>query len=171
MALGALELLFDVDVHEKLYFHLFIFIVGFFNTWFFVSGAPDAFEVLQANKKYPKGLKIFTQYILLPLLTIYLVILYSYGLKILLSWNWPEGIVSYLIISVAVVGIFLVLLLYPYQKEANSNWVKRFSFIYYIALVPLVVMLFVAIGMRIGDYGITINRYLITLLGLSLIHI
>ncbi|MTI19683.1 DUF4153 domain-containing protein, partial [Fulvivirga sp. RKSG066] len=168
LALGALELLFDVDVHEKLYFHLFIFIVGFFNTWFFLSGVPENFSDLEDNIKYPKGLKVFTQYILLPLLSIYLIILYSYGLKIIISWNWPEGIVSYLIICVAVVGILLVLLLYPYQKDEGSTWVKRFSLLYYVALLPLIVMLFLAIGMRIGDYGITINRYIITLLGIWL---
>jgi len=168
IALGTLHLLFDLDISEKLYFHLFIFIVGVFNTWFFVSGVPLDFEKLEQNENYPKGLKIFTQYILLPLLTIYIIILYSYGLKIIISSNWPEGIVSYLIICVAVVGIFLLLLLYPYQKAASNNWVKKFSLIYYIALVPLVIMLFMAIGIRIGDYGVTINRYLIVLLGIWL---
>lgn len=168
LAMGALELLFDVDIREKLYFDLFLFIAGVFNTWFFVADIPSDFKQLDEDRAYPKGLKIFTQYILLPLLTIYLIILYSYGIKIILSWNWPEGIVTYLIVCVAVVGIFLVLLLWPYQKQADNLWIKRFSYIYYIALAPLVVMLFIAIGIRIGDYGITINRYIIVLLGIWL---
>ncbi len=168
LAMGALELLFDVDIREKLYFDLFLFIAGVFNTWFFVADIPSDFRQLDEDHAYPKGLKIFTQYILLPLLTIYLIILYSYGIKIILSWNWPEGIVTYLIVCVAVVGIFLVLLLWPYQKHADNLWIKRFSYIYYIALAPLVVMLFIAIGIRISDYGITINRYIIVLLGVWL---
>lgn len=168
LAMGALELLFDLDIPEKLYFHLFIFIAGFFNTWFFVAGVPHDLDTLEQEKEYPSGLKIFTQYILLPLLSIYFVILYSYGMKILASWNWPEGIVAYLIICVAVVGIFLVLLLYPYQQSADNQWIKRFSRLYYAALAPLVVILFIAIGIRIGDYGITVNRYIILLLGVWL---
>lgn len=168
LAMGALELLFDVNIREKLYFDLFLFIAGVFNTWFFVADIPSDFRQLDEDHAYPKSLKIFTQYILLPLLTIYLIILYSYGIKIILSWNWPEGIVTYLIVCVAVVGIFLVLLLWPYQKHADNLWIKRFSYIYYISLAPLVVMLFIAIGIRISDYGITINRYIIVLLGVWL---
>jgi len=168
LAMGSLQLLFSIDLDEKLYAHLFIFIVGFFNTWFFVSDIPKNFEELQADENYPNSLKVFTQYILLPLLSVYLIILYSYGIKIVALWDWPQGIVSYLIICVAVVGIFLVLLLYPYQRNTKNNWVKLFSTIYYYSLIPLIIMLFIAIGIRIGDYGITINRYIIVLLGVWL---
>jgi hypothetical protein len=168
LALASLNILFDVKVNEKLYAEIWIFIVGFFNTWFFVAGMPKNFNELDKVEEYPKGLKIFTQYILLPLLGLYLIILYSYGIKIISLWDWPKGIVSYLITCVAVLGIFNFLLMHPYAKQEGNGWIKWTTKAYYFILIPLVVMLFIAISMRLNDYGITINRYIIYLLGIWL---
>ena len=111
---------------------------------------------------------MFTQYILFPLLALYLVILYGYGIKIVSLWDWPKGVVSYLIVCVAVLGIFNLLLMYPYGKLEGNKWIKTTSRAYYFLLIPLIVMLFIAISMRLNDYGITINRYIIYVLGIWL---
>ncbi len=168
LAIVSLNLLFNIDIHEKLYFELFIGIFGIFNTWFFISGIPTDLEKLEDLKEYPKGLKIFSQFVLLPLLILYLIILYAYASKIIFQWNWPKGLVSYLIIIVAVLGILNLLLIFPYGKLEGNNWIRKFSRAYYFILSPLVIMLFLAILMRTGDYGLTINRYLIITLGVWL---
>ncbi|GGF50401.1 hypothetical protein GCM10011339_43710 [Echinicola rosea] len=168
MAMAALHLLFEVNFDPKIYLQLFVLIIGVFNTWFFLSGIPSDLRQIDQEVNYPGGLKIFSQYILLSLLVIYLLILYGYSLKIIMAWDWPKGIVSYLIIGVATWGILTVLLLYPYRDDKESGWIGQFSRIFYFLLFPLVVMLFIAIGIRIEDYGITINRYLIVLLGIWL---
>lgn len=165
LALGSLNFLFDVDLHNELFFDLFILIAGFFNTWFFVSGIPQEFNSLDDIYEYPKGIKIFSQYVLLPLLILYVLILYVYASKIVFLWSWPKGIVSYLIACVAVLGILTHLLIHPYGTLPENTWIKRFSKAYYFILLPLVALLFTAIGMRMADYGITINRYVILLLG------
>ncbi len=168
MALLALKLLFEVKIHDELYFDLYIFIIGFFNTWFFVAGIPLHFDALDTVEEYPKGLKVFAQYVLLPLLMLYLFILYGYGAKIIALWDWPKGIVSYLIACVSVLGILTVLLLHPYGKLSGNAWISKLSKAYYFILIPLIIILFIAIGMRIEDYGITVNRYVIILLGVWL---
>lgn len=166
LALTALRLLFDVQIHEELYFEIWVVIVGLFNTWFFISGIPEHFDQLDAVVEYPKGLRIFSQYVLLPLLVLYLLILYSYGAKIIITWDWPRGIVAYLITFVSILGILTFLLLYPYGQQPAFSWIKSTSKIYYFVLVPLVVLLYMAILMRIDDYGITVNRYAVLLLAL-----
>ena len=168
MALGALDLLFDIDLHYELFMDLFIVIFGFFNTWFFVAGIPSDFKELESNTQYPKGLKIFTQYVLLPILALYLIILYSYGAKIVAEWSLPKGIVSYLISGVSTLGIFTFLLIYPYGKLKESTWIKKFTLGYYYLLLPLIVLLFIAILIRLEDYGFTIKRYIVLLLGIWL---
>lgn len=168
LALVSLNLLFDIKIHDKLYAELFIFIGGFFNTWFFIAGMPQNFDDLEHDTVYPFGLKVFTQYILFPLLALYLVILYGYGIKIVSIWDWPKGVVSYLIVCVAVLGIFNLLMIYPYGKLEGNKWIKTTSRVYYFLLIPLIVMLFIAISMRLNDYGITINRYIIYVLGIWL---
>jgi hypothetical protein len=168
LALGSLDFLFDIDLHSELFMDLFILIAGLFNTWFFVSGIPATFHQLDEIEEYPRGIKIFSQFVLLPLLILYLVILYIYASKIVVLWSWPKGIVSYLIACVAVLGILTLLLIHPYGNLSGNTWIKKFSRLYYFILIPLVALLFIAIGMRVADYGITINRYVILLLGVWL---
>lgn len=168
LALAALHLLFDVKIPGKLYAEIWITVACFFNTWFFVAGIPKDFEALETRTDYPKALRVFSQYVLLPLLALYLIILYAYGTKILLSWDWPKGVVSYLIICVSVLGILSFLLLHPYGEQNENAWIKKASRGYYFLLFPLLLILFMAIFMRLGDYGITINRYLVLFLGLWL---
>lgn len=168
LALVALNLLFEIKIHEKLYADIWIVGMGFFNTWFFVSGIPKDFEALDVDTQYPKGLKVFAQYILLPLLTLYMIILYAYGTKIMTQWNWPKGMVAYMIVCVAVAGIFNFLLLYPYGTIKGNEWIKKAAKGYYFLLMPLIVLLFIAIYMRVNKYGITIDRYAIILLGIWL---
>lgn len=168
LALGSLDFLFDIDLHDELFGDMFVVIVGLFNTIFFLAGIPDTFDDLEDLHVYPKGIRVFAQYILLPLLILYLIILYVYGGKIIVLWSWPKGIVSYLITCVGVLGIFTILLLYPYGNQPEHGWMKKFSRWYYLVLIPLVFLLFYAIIIRMGDYGITINRYIIILLGIWL---
>lgn len=168
LAMGAMQLLFDVKIQGETYGQLFIFIGGFFNTWFFISGMPENFDELEKIEEYPFGLKVFSQYILLPLLLLYLVILYMYGGKIIALWDWPKGIVSWLIVAVSVLGIFTFLLIHPYGQKEENSWIKKFTKIFYFLVIPLVVLLFLAISIRLSDYGITINRYIILLLGVWL---
>lgn len=167
LALLALHLLFDLDIDSKMYPQLFILIIGLFNTWIFLAGIPLEEHTIKEDAP-PKELKIFAQYVLLPLLGVYLLILYAYGAKIIVNWDWPRGLVSYLIICVAVLGISAFLLLYPYGQLKGNQWIKKSGQAFYYLLVPLLVLLFLAIVMRLGDYGFTVNRYLIFLLGIWL---
>jgi hypothetical protein len=167
-ALAAVNELFKADIQPQTFAQMYILSLGVFNTWYFLAGIPENFEEEIRADRYPKGLKIFTQFILIPLLLIYLTILYFYGGKIILLWDWPEGIVSYMIIAISVLGIFTNLLLFPIQDQKETGWIKTFYKAFYFLLLPLVVLLFIAIGIRIGDYGLTVNRYVITLMGIWL---
>jgi hypothetical protein len=166
LALGAIKMLFDVTLDDKLFPEIYVTVFTIFNTWFFVANIPSDLQALEHQKTYPAGLKIFSQYILLPLLLIYLLILYAYGGKIILSWEWPKGIVSYLILCISVVGGLTFLLLHPYANSSENQWIKNSTRWYYILLMPLLFMLFFAIFLRLGDYGITLNRYVILIFGI-----
>jgi len=168
LAIAAVDKLFNADINEKTYFRLWIIVVGVFNTWFFLSGVPKNLEELNQSEDYPKGLKIFTQYVLLPLVTLYLLILYAYMAKILFVQSLPKGWVSYLVLGFSVVGVLALLLIHPIRNKEGNNWIRIFSQWFYGALYPLVIMLFVAIGRRISDYGITENRYFIIVLAIWL---
>src|SRR6185312_15252406 len=171
LALLALEKLFNIDINSDTYFDLWIWLAGVFNTWFFLSGFPRKFNELDFYTDYPKGLKIFTQYILLPLVTIYMVILYAYMFKIIFAAQWPVGWVSYLVIGFSTGGILSLLLIYPIRNHENNKWILIFSRFFYFALFPLILLLFFAVKRRISDYGVTEQRYFILVLALWLLFI
>lgn len=168
IALGSVEVLFGADIEEEIYLQLFVLIGFIFNTWFFLAGIPSPLHQLQHLTAYPKGLKVFTQHILLPLVTVYLVILYGYTAKIMLQWSWPEGWVANLVLSFSIVGLLALLLLHPVRDKTENQWIRRFSRIYFFALIPLVILLLLAIGVRIHAYSFTVERYFVLALGLWL---
>ena len=165
LAMEAIEKLFSVDIKSKWYMDLWIIIAEGFSAIFFLSGFPSHFEKLETNQDYPKGLKIFTQYVLIPIITVYLVILYAYMVKIVGTHQWPYGWVSYLVLAFAIAGILSLLLIHPIRYEANNKWILAFSRFFYLAICPLIILLFLAIERRINEYGITEERYIV--LGLS----
>ncbi|HEY4798878.1 MAG TPA: DUF4153 domain-containing protein [Bacteroidia bacterium] len=168
LAILAVDQLFNAHIKGERYAQLWFFLSGIFNTWFFLAGVPENIEQLESVTDYPKGLKIFTQFVLLPLVAIYLLILYAYGIKILVQWELPKGWVSYLVNAFSVFGILSLLLIYPIRNQEGNTWIKIFSRWFYRALFPLIVLLGVAIGKRVLQYGITENRYFVLIVALWL---
>ena len=173
IALLSIDVLLNVKINNRFYGHLFIWTAGFLNTLFFLSGLPKLNEPFHTDSwnSYPLVLKILVQYILLPLVTIYLGILYLYILKILIEWNIPKGWVSYLVLCFSIAGILSLLLIEPLKEQSEHRWIKTFYQYFYLALLPLIVLLFVSIGLRIWDYGFTVPRYYVFILALWLTFI
>lgn len=168
IALFAINGLFNVDIRHYAYLRLFALVSAGFTTVFFLAGVPLNFRELDKEQGYPKGLKIFTQYVLIPLMTIYLVILLVYEAKIAINWELPKGLVSTLILGYAVFGILSLLLVYPIKEKEGNSWIKLFSRFFYLMMIPLVILLILAVIKRVGNYGITESRYILIVLAVWL---
>ena len=169
LAITAVENLFNVEITDKIYGYLFVIIAGIFNTIFFLNGVPDTNNNENLLKlSYPNGLKNFTQYVLLPLISLYLVILICYETKILVTLSLPVGWVSYLVLVFAIFGILSFLLVHPIAAEKGNLWMRTFNRWFYYLMVPLLGLLFWAILYRIHLYGFTHERYYVLLLSISL---
>ena len=168
IALLSIDNLLGFDIKDIRYLQLWFLLVGIFNTLFFLARVPKIGEFEASVTDYPKALKVFAQYVLIPIVTIYILILYSYLIKILVQWELPTGWVANLVLSFSIAGIFSLLLLHPIKDDAKNNWIRFYSKLYYIGLVPLVVLLFVSIGTRISEYGVTINRFYVATLAVWL---
>ena len=160
LALAALDNLFGVHVRPQRYGELWVMLLGLFAPWFILAGVPADRAQLESETGYPKGLKVFALYILGTIVLAYLIILYAYLIKILMAWDWPKGWVSGLVFGFASCGILLTVILKPLIEREGLTWIRRAVTVFYIILVPLIVMLFLAIGRRVSDYGITESRYL-----------
>ena len=168
LAILAVDKLFDFNFNNNLYPKTILFLAILGSTFIFLIFNDKGIFQLEKDGSYPQILKFFTQFVLIPLLLIYVTILYFYAGKILINWELPRGWVSYLILIYSVVGILALLLVHPLKEESAKSWVKVFSKIFYYTLIPLLVLLFVAIFTRILEYGYTEPRYFVLLLAIWL---
>ena len=91
LALAALDKLFGIDVDEKNYPRLWCLIAFVFNTWYFLGGVPRWLGELERTSEYPQVLKVFSQFILVPLVLLYLLILTAYLGRVAITREWPSG--------------------------------------------------------------------------------
>ena len=163
LALAAIDALFEVRIQGERYGQLFVFCLGIVNTWIYLSDFPK--NILEnVDIHFDKALEVLVKYILIPLVLLYILILYAYGFKILFEWKLPQGWVSYLVTALALLGFVVQVIINPIQKIAKAWTIHRFYPWFYFALLPLIVLLFVAIFRRVADYGITEKRYFVILI-------
>jgi hypothetical protein len=168
IGLLALDNLFGLDVAGATYWRLWFAIAFVVGTWLFLGGVPKQIAALNERTDYPAGLKVFAQYLLIPIVVAYLVILTLYLAKVVITQVWPSGWIGWLVSSVATVGILSLLLTFPIAERAENRWMRTFARGFYIALLPSIVMLWLAIWKRIDQYGVTEARYFLAALSLWL---
>lgn len=155
--------LLNVPVSEMFYMSTALTIGGIFAPIFLLANIFKQNESFNL-KDYPSIFEILLLYIIMPLITVYSSILYIYFIKILIIQQLPEGLVTHLVLWYVSFSIILLFFISPLKTK--NKWVKTFSKWLPIALIPLLLMMFLAIGIRINTYGFTENRYLVVLLGL-----
>ncbi len=172
LSLGVLAIvhLLEVKVHDRVYGHLGVLCVFLVSTLHFLGLVPDLREEVKDTQP-PKLLKIFCQYVLVPLNAAYIVILYMYMIKILVSGDWPKGIIALLVSGVAILGVFALLMMSAFFADRENGWMIKFQKIYYLSVIPLLVMGLVSISKRIEQYSFTEKRYILIVLSVWLIGI
>lgn len=152
-----------IDISGKIYVDVAIVVIGVIAVCFFLAGIPLKNQELNESE-YPKLLKILLLYIVMPLISVYTVILYIYFAKIVVTLQWPLQLVMHLVLwySVISIGVIFLTSILSYQNK----WIKGFTFWFTKLIFPLILMMFVSIGLRVKSYGITENRYYVIVLGL-----
>lgn len=160
-AIAAIQELFDVEFTGKIFAYLWFVMAFPVSALIFCAGVPlaDDIDALESSSDLPSGLRLFVQFVLLPLVVVYLCILYAYMGKIMLSWTLPQGWVTILIMAFSVIGMLAMLLVHPFQQLTEHAWIKVITKNYYRSLLPLLVLQYVAIFTRISDYGFTSARW------------
>jgi hypothetical protein len=164
----TIESLFDVSLLNNLYLYMFLIVVFIFGVSLFLSKLPEKDEDF-IDYNYSKSLKVLLLYIVIPLITAYTIILYAYFIKILITWVWPKGLVSHLVLWYSVISVGVIFLITPLLEE--NKVAKMFKVYFPKFILPILAMMFVSIWQRIEQYGFTENRYYIVVLGLWVLGI
>ena len=102
-------------------------------------------------------------FIVMPLIVIYTAIISVYFLTILISVSMPQGVVANLVLWYGAVTTLVMFLIHPLKEE--SRWAQLFTKVLSIWILPLLILMFVAMGIRIAAHGVTVNRYFVLALG------
>jgi len=158
----AIDTLLGIKVPSDLYGATWILCASVIWPLYALSRVPDKFET-PAEGYCPRWVTFLASYFLVPLMILYLAILYAYLVKILFTWELPRGQVAYLVCGYAGFGVTTYLISHALRTTGNIL-VRLFQRYFFLALFAPVALLALAVGARIRDYGVTESRYLLILL-------
>ncbi len=168
------NLLFDIS--SKLFAYLASIIFMFFAPMYLLSIIPvyirkiDELSEVKGEKlkeifrlsMIDKYLEILISYIIIPLTSIFTVILLLYIIKNIGGSFFTNSLLEPMIVSYSITVIIVYLL--------SSTLSNRFAFLYRLIfpkiLIPIVLLQIISSIMSIGDMGITHGRYFVILYGL-----
>lgn len=166
LAIYSLEVLFKIDISNKVYQNLSVLCYVLFAPVYFLSNVPEKAEMCKQDNTFDKFFKILGLYIFLPILALYTLILYVYLLQIIIKWELPNGWVSTLVSILGLGGYLCMFILYPLRLQNDNKFVNILSKYFPVVLMPLLVLMSIGIFRRLGDYGLTVNRCLVLILNL-----
>lgn len=127
-----------------------------------MSFLPTKDKLLDHSVTHHKLIIKFIHYVVLPILGIYILVLYLYAFKVLFTWELPRGWVS-IPVTVSMAGMLLIeYVLHPSVHDDNHT--INYTIVKWLPVIILPLLLFMTVGSvhRINDYGITVQRlYLI----------
>ncbi len=128
---------------------------------------PYSSDVTKDRYEVNRFFSFLVRYVATPAVYIYFIILYAYSVRVLMDFSdWPKGMVSWLVIGFSSFGYLTYIFSKAYEEESTSIRFLRKWFPWMV--IPQLFMLFYAIGLRIGQYDLTMNRYFVVAFGIWL---
>lgn len=156
----AIDTLFAVDIAEEIYFDLFITAVGVFGLIYYLASVPQIEDDI-SEYRYPAIWRVLFVNIVIPLISVYTLVLLVYFANILIVFEWPKGMVAQLVLWYGFVSIALLMVVEP--LKGTNRIVHNFRKYYPVAMVIPLMMLIASVMIRIDAYGVTTNRALIVM--------
>ncbi|MBF0315570.1 MAG: DUF4153 domain-containing protein [Oligoflexia bacterium] len=159
----SVSYLFSISIRSELYQDIVVIILSLFAPVLAMNGLPLPNQVEEyPSKRDSNFLRLLLEYIILPLLFFYTMMLYAYILKIIFDQSLPRGKCSYLVAYFGVSGIVTYLL----SSNAHTFYSKTillFRRYFFAMLLPPLFLMIYATFYRINEYGFTEPRFVLTL--------
>ncbi len=163
--LFSVRYLFEIDINNKLYWDIWIIAAGLLFTLYVLANISTEYDFPDEECDFPRGIRFIANYVLMPLMYIYTTVLYAYFIKIGLQGELPRGNLGWMISVLGIIGISTYLVIYPIREKGNRLLFWFSEYFYDVLIIP-VLMLFFVLYIRISDYGITENRYILLILAI-----
>jgi hypothetical protein len=160
---AGLDFLFDIDFGYRSYQYIWLTAVTFVAPIYAMSLIPtdldDEIEIsVHKGTLVERAVSVAVNYVLVPLVVVYAVILHAYAVKIILNWGLPRGEIGIIVSLFAAGGTAIWLLAWPW-REQGTRLLRWFMMGWFWLLPVPVVLLVMAIARRITDYGVTPERF------------
>ena len=156
LALAAINNLFELDLQGEIYGHVFVWIMMVLVPWVIVGGLADYVRPLDEQSDIARVVYRLTTWLVPLLVAIYLLILYVYAVRILVTGELPKNLVSPMVIAAGLLTLLTLVLFDPPPTASPMRWL-RYPVLLYLPLAPLG---FWALIIRLDDYGWTEFRML-----------
>ena len=153
--------LFDIKISGRPFAYSAIISLCTIFPILFFSGIPSIDDCLQETPALNKFQTSTNKFIFLPVVSLYILLLYAYIAKIIIQWEMPKGMVSYLVSASMLLMLLRVTQMLPERINPKPSFEKKLLKILPAACIPLVILMSVGILRRISDYGISEDRYYI----------
>ena len=110
----------------------------------------------EEKSKFVRGLVL---YVMMPLFLAAMAIVYIYALKNVVTLKLPSNEVFAICAGLFCCGVCVWTFAYAYTRDEETRYAKLVKNVKYI-YVPLLILEAVALFMRIGEYGFTVDRYM-----------
>lgn len=169
---SSLDFLLGVDVNRDVYDVVWIVAIGFigpvFGLYLMPENSHEELVLPDQNALLARGVSFLINFVLTPMLVIYIVILHLYAAKILFTFSLPKGQVALmvLIFSLGLTGFIIFARPWAERSTRLTKWLLNY---WHLLLFTPLILLAISVARRISDYGITPERYMLVVLGLWLV--
>ncbi len=164
----ALNFLFEASLGSNLHEHIWGTAMSLVAPLYGLALMPRRLDEevdidAQRGTLLERGVSVLVNYVLVPVILVYALILHAYAVKIILQQALPKGQVATLVSIFAVGGTGAWLIAWPWREKGTRllRWFMAGWF--WLTIVPAI-LLTIAIWRRITDYGVTPDRYGIALI-------
>lgn len=159
-AIVAVRVLFGMEQFVNLEFHVTIGVYFLFNTLLFLSGIPSS-EELNKAPEVPRVTIGLTRFVLVPIIAVFLVILYAYGVKVVVEG--ATEVVAYYVLLLSGTTIIATLLTWPKRNDQGLIW-KLLHRHAPFALLPLIALALYSWFFHVSGHQIDAETFTTSLL-------
>ncbi|MDD4515083.1 DUF4153 domain-containing protein [Massilibacteroides sp.] len=159
---ASLVYIFEIELFnlDDVRFYLFLFPLSIIAPFLFCLFQ----EKEQDNYQWIPGrfFEILNNWIVTPAVLAYTTLLYVYGLKILIAWNLPKGMLSYMIS----IFLFIAVIARACQKLLKKEYYGWYYNRFHLLVIPVLILFWIGILYRIQEYGFTEERVYLFILAI-----
>ena len=158
LLLASCKFLFDTSIKDKTFVYLAVFLHALVFPLLTLAHLPSPGDLPDDSQVKEGKFHTISCILFLSILCLYMVVIAVYGLKILITWNLPRGLLSYLLTGALAVLLLLTFVLYHKRSQKDSPAILLVFKWLPIAMLVLLPLMSVGILRRFLDYGPSTNR-------------